>query len=212
MAAAVASRAVSTAEDDRADDVGSGLTKSPKKRDHRGAAAYLCYPEHTIYQSLGGRVVEADFVGQKYLAGRSEPLHFIGFSFKQAPRLRYYQRVKGQTAKAFIDETSRFFERFEKPSFMKIDNCAATIGSTSGDETSAGLCIFFSNTRSFHLLGPQKALLSGFHRGNNSVFARKFWRARHFDSLKSVDQQLQWFNQSTSPLHWLPETEVPAVV
>ena len=31
-------------------------------------------------------------MGQKYLAGRSEPLHFIGFSFKQAPRLRYYQR------------------------------------------------------------------------------------------------------------------------
>ena len=32
------------------------------------------------------------------------------------------------------------------------------------------------------------------------MFARKFWRARHFDSLESVDQQLQWFNQST--LHY----------
>ena len=178
-----------------------GLTKSPKKRDHRGAAAYLCYPEHTIYQSLGGRVVEADFVGQKYLAGRSEPLHFIGFSFKQAPRLRYYQRVKGQTAKAFIDETSRFFERFEKPSFMKIDNCAATIGSTSGRRNISRVMHFLLQHQVVPIYSvPRKPFSQASIEGNNSVFARKFWRARHFDSLESVDQQLQWFNQST--LHY----------
>ena len=47
---------------------------------------------------------------------------------------------------------------------------------------------------------PRKPFSQASIEGNNSVFARKFWRARHFDSLESVDQQLQWFNQST--LHY----------
>lgn len=47
------------------------MTKHQKKRKHKGAAKYLRYPEETIYESLGDRVLEADFVGGKYITGRS---------------------------------------------------------------------------------------------------------------------------------------------
>lgn len=45
-----------------------------------GAAAYLHYPEHTLYHGLGGRLIEADFIGRKFLTGRSAPVCFMSYS------------------------------------------------------------------------------------------------------------------------------------
>ena len=39
------------------------------------------------------------------MTGRTEPLHFIGFSLKTEPRLRHYERVEGQTTEEFIRTT-----------------------------------------------------------------------------------------------------------
>lgn len=60
-----------------------GLSEPRKRGRNKGASRYLCYPEYTIYTFLGGRVLETDFIGKKYLAGRTQPLNFIGFSFKK---------------------------------------------------------------------------------------------------------------------------------
>ena len=79
-----------------------GLSDKYRRHRHKGASRYLCYPEHTIYHRLGKRVMEADFVGQKYLTGRTEPLHFIGFSFKTEPKFRYFKRIGAKNAKAFM--------------------------------------------------------------------------------------------------------------
>jgi len=78
-----------------------GLAQKRKIK-HKGAAKYLCYPEHTIYNQLGDRVAEVDFIGKKYIHGSSEPLNFIGFSFKKEPRLRYYKRIEGHFVSCFI--------------------------------------------------------------------------------------------------------------
>lgn len=108
-----------------------GLSQGPKKR-VKGAARYLCYPEYTVYETLGARVLEADFIGQKYLAGRTAPLHFVGMSFKQFPKLRHFYRVEAATTDALIDVCQDFFKRFEIPDVMKVDNAQATIGTGSG--------------------------------------------------------------------------------
>ena len=41
-----------------------GLSGRHRTGKAKGAARYLCYPEHTIYQQLPGRVLEADFIGK----------------------------------------------------------------------------------------------------------------------------------------------------
>ena len=97
------------------------LSNKRKKGKNKGAAKYLHYPEYTIYDLLGGRVLEADFI-TKYFTNRTEPLTFIGFSFKKEPRLRYYKRIEGQTSREFKEGCEYFFERFEVPDFMKMDN------------------------------------------------------------------------------------------
>ena len=121
---------------------GLGLSSSRKQGRSKGAARYLCYPEHTVYHSLGQRVMEADFVGKKYLAGRTEPLNFVGLCFKQVPKLRYFQRVTGETTATLIEVCQAFFERFETPDVIKVDHGPAALGSGSAKRTLSRFMVF----------------------------------------------------------------------
>ena len=174
-----------------------GLT-TPKRKKQKGAAAYLCYPEHTIYTTLGGRVLEADFIGKKYIEGRTSPVNFIGFSFKKPPRMRYYQRIESQTSACFIEQTKRFFDQFETPDYIKVDNCLATIGSGSAKRSvSQAVEFLFKRGVTPIFSVPRKPFTQASIEGNNSVFARNFWNRSHFTSLEQIDQELQWFNDSS---------------
>lgn len=174
-----------------------GLSNSKRGR-QKGASRYLCYPEHTIYNTLGQRVLESDFVGQKYLQGRTEPIHFIGFSFKKPPKLRYFKRVDGATANSFISECQKFFQNIEKPDCIKIDNAAATIGSRSGKRNISRAMNFLLGQEVMPIFSvPRRPFSQASIEGNNSVFARKFWKQRTFTSLDQIDEQLTWFNQDS---------------
>jgi len=108
------------------------LSKKRKRDRHKGASRYLCYPEYTIYDTLGKRLLEVDFIGKKYLTGRTNPLNFIAFSFKKEPKLRYFKRIEGQTADNFMKQCRHFFKKFEKPDLVRVDNALAMIGSAWG--------------------------------------------------------------------------------
>jgi hypothetical protein len=174
-----------------------GLSSKRRTVKAKGAARYLCYPEHTIYHQLPGRVLEADFIGKKYLGG-GEPLNFIGFSFKQPPKLRHFQYVAAQTGDEIIKHCQRFFSRFEKPDYLKVDNCGATIGSGSGQRTLSRFVCFLLSEQVVPIFSvPRKPFSQASIEGNNSVFARKFWKRRVFSSRADVRQQLQWFNAAS---------------
>jgi hypothetical protein len=176
-----------------------GLSQSKKKPQRKGAASYLCYPEKTVYEgSLGDRVMEADFIVRRYLKGSGTPLHFIGFSAKKAPRLRYFERIESLTADAFIRACERFFERFETPDVLKVDNAATFIGSLSGKRTLSNTILYLLNRKIYPVFSvPRRPFSQASIEGNNSVFARHFWNRRTFESLDDVDMQLGWFNQSS---------------
>ncbi len=175
-----------------------GLSVKRNKGRSKGASKYLCYPEYTIYVLLKGRVLEADFIGKKYITGRTEPLNFIAFSFKKEPKLRYFQRVQSQTADCFIDEAKKFFEKFEKPDYLKIDNCLAAIGSASGRRNISKTMKFLLSNQIIPIFSvPRKPFSQASIEGNNSVFAKKFWNRIDFKSVKEVDIKIEWFNQSS---------------
>ena len=175
-----------------------GLSNKRRKGRSRGAARYLCYPEHTIYEHLGGRLLEADFIGKKFIAGRSDPLHFIAFSFKKEAKLRHFQRVEAETAAVAIREYKAFFSKFEKPDYLKIDNCAATIGSVSAKRTLSQVICFLLRNQVIPIFAvPRKPFSQASIEGNNSVFARNFWNRRTFTSTVDIDEQLDWFNAAS---------------
>ncbi len=175
----------------------AGLSRSPKQR-VKGASRYLCYPEYTVYETLGRRVLEADFIGQKYLAGRSAPVHFIGFSFKKAPKLRYFQRVETQTTDAIMEACEHFFKTFEYPDVVKVDNAQATIGTGSGRRCLSRFMVFLLKRKILPVFAiPRKPFSQASIEGNNSVFSRKFWNSHRFTSVRQVDTRLTWFNESS---------------
>ncbi|MEW6621511.1 MAG: hypothetical protein AB1422_19620, partial [bacterium] len=175
-----------------------GLSTKRKENTHKGAAKYLCYPEYTIYHLLGGRVMESDFVGEKYITGRTEPLNFIAFSFKKEPRFRYFKRVLSQTADEFIKSSQDFFHNFEKPDFIKIDNSLATIGSASGKRNISRTMKFLLENQVIPIFSvPRRPFSQASIEGNNSVFSRKFWKRFDFKSISEIDEKLEWFNLSS---------------
>lgn len=174
-----------------------GLTQARKGR-NKGAAAYLCYPEWTVYSGLGGRVLEADFIGKKYISGRTAPVNFIGFSFKKDPRLRYYKRIDSQTSECFIEQAGLFFSKFERPDYIKLDNALTMIGSASGKRNISSAMLFLLNQHVVPIFAvPRKPFSQASIEGNNSVFARLFWNKTEFSSVEQIDEQLEWFNESS---------------
>ena len=174
------------------------LTKRNKGGRNKGAAKYLCYPEHTIYDLLGGRVLEADFIGKKYITGRSEPLNFIGFSFKKEPKIRYFKRIESQQADDFIAQSKHFFREFERPDYIKVDNDPATIGSASGKRNISRVMKFLLKNQVIPIFAvPKKPFTQASIEGNNSVFSRKFWNRIEFKSIEEVDEKLEWFNKAS---------------
>lgn len=175
-----------------------GLSAKRKKGRNKGASRYLCYPEHTIYHLLGGRVLEIDFIGKKYITGRTKPLNFVAFSFKKEPKLRYFKRIEGQTADNFIKQCERFFKKFEKPDFAKVDNSLATIGSASGKRNISKAMNYLLKNQVIPIFSvPRKPFSQASVEGNASVFARKFWNRIQFKSLEEIDEKLEWFNKSS---------------
>lgn len=175
-----------------------GLSTTRQRGRGKGAARYLCYPEHTVYQGLGQRVLEADFVGHKYLTGRSEPVNFLGFAFKKAPKLRYFYRVEAQNSTTLIATCERFFTQFETPEVIKVDNGAPALGSVSGKRSLSRFVHFLLAHQITPVFAvPRKPFSQASIEGNNSVFARKFWNTQQFASLADLDQRLAWFNDSS---------------
>ncbi|MCA1608162.1 MAG: hypothetical protein LC730_01725 [Acidobacteria bacterium] len=171
-----------------------GLSQK-KQKPQRGASRYLCYPEHTIYDLLGYRLLETDFIGKKFLAGSGRPLNFVGFAFKKSPRLRYFLRTPNETTQSLIHGCEIFFKRFEIPSAVKMDNGPAMQGSGSGKRTiSAAMTFLLKNKITPIFSVPRRPFTQASIEGNNSIFSRKFWNRRKFQSLEDVDQHLELFN------------------
>jgi hypothetical protein len=176
----------------------AGLTSAPRRKGV-GAARYLCYPEHTIYTQLGARVSELDAIGPKFLRGTPAPLFFLGISFKKAPRWRHFTRTTDLTAATLIVHCRQFFEAWERPDVLKVDNGPGMSGSNSAVRTVSRFVQFLLTREVTPVFAvPRRPFSQASIEGNNSVFARHFWRRRSFRSTTEVDVQLAWFNEASA--------------
>lgn len=175
------------------------LTKPYKRKNSKGAARYLCYPEQSIQTVMGKRVLELDFIGKKFIGNRTKPLNFIGFSFKQSPRLRYFERILGETGEEIIKYSGQFFGDFEKPGAIKMDNGFAMAGSAPHPGTLNKVPIWMPGQKVVPVYAvPRRPFTQASIEGNNSVFSRNFWNARHFKTVEQVDEQLPLFNKASA--------------
>lgn len=122
----------------------------------------------------------------------------MGFSCAAVPRIRQYYRVSGSTTDALLGACRDFLTRFEHPAVLKVDNAPATIGSGSAPRTLSRFVRFLLAQEIQPVFSvPRRPFSQASIEGNNSVFARRFWRQRHFTSLADLDRQLGWFNTAS---------------
>lgn len=176
----------------------TGLSGKRKAKRVKGASRYLCYPEYSVFNRIGSRVLEMDFIGKKFISGRTAPVNFIGFSFKYSPRLRYFQRVEAESGAVITGCLKSFFEQFEKPDAVKMDNGLAMAGSGPwpGIITHAALWMLQQRIIPVYAV-PRKPFTQASIEGNNSVFSKKFWNRFHFANLRQIDKKLSEFNAAS---------------
>lgn len=170
--------------------------KATKRRgSKRGASRYLLYPAYTI-NNLGERLLEIDFIGKKFIEGRTEPINFIAFSLR-TPALKHFRRISGETAENVIKESKRFFRVFCKPDVVKVDNAFAMRGSSSGERPISKVMMFFlQNEITPIFTAPRKPWNQASIEGANSVFSRKLWNRFEFRNLKEIDEKIKLFNEA----------------
>lgn len=170
------------------------LSKPHRKR-VKGCSEYQRYPKVLISQ-IGKLIFEIDFT-QRFIKGRTKPVHFIGFSCKKL-KLRQYKRISGQTNINTRKELSRFFNNFFIPDAIKMDNDLAFIGSSSAKRTiSKTIKFLFDKNITPIFTNPRSPWNNGSVEGSNSVFARNFWNKFEFSSVGDIDRKLKLFNQSS---------------
>jgi len=172
-----------------------GLSFKPKVR-RKGVSRYLHYPETTI-NSLGKSLLEIDFIGKKFITGRTEPVNFIAFSLRFPRRLKHFERIESETGDEAMKQCRRFFQRFEKPQVVKLDNGFAFAGSGPWPRVLSSMVLFLLKEKIIPVFtAPRKPWNQASVEGANSIFARKFWHRFDFKSLKEIDEQLAYFNDS----------------
>jgi hypothetical protein len=172
-----------------------GLSQTPKVR-RKGVSWYLAYPEALI-DNLGDSLVEVDFIGKKFIQGRTDPVQFIAFSLKKPRKLKYFQRIESETSNEFIHYCQVFFKRFEKPSVVKLDNGFAFAGAGPEPRTLNNAVFFLLKEKIIPVFtAPRKPWNQASVEGSNSVFSRKFWHRFRFQTLSELDDRLDEFNDA----------------
>jgi hypothetical protein len=172
-----------------------GLSKAPKVR-RKGVSRYLHYPEALI-DNLGESLLEVDFIGKKFIQGRTQPVHFIAFSLKKPRKLKYFHRINSETSAEVIRHCRHFFNRYEKPAVVKLDNGFAFAGAGPRPRTLNSVVLFLLKRKIIPVFtAPRKPWNQASVEGANSVFARKFWTRFKFENLSQVDDRLDDFNEA----------------
>jgi hypothetical protein len=162
----------------------------------KGASRYLHYPARLI-DRLGESILEMDFIGKKFIDGRTEPISFIAFSLTKPHRLKHFQRVESETASEAIEHCKGFFERFEKPEVIKIDNGFAFAGTSPAPRVLNTFTLFLLQNKITPVFtAPRKPWNQASIEGSNSIFSRKFWHRERYTNLEVIDAKLKAFNKS----------------
>lgn len=172
---------------------GRTSVRAPRQR---GAARYLCYPAATL-ATLGSSRLEIDFIGRKFLQGRTAPVHFLAYSLQGERKLKYFQRVEAETSDVARAGCQAFFARFERPDVVKFDNGFGFAASSPWARTLSLLPLWLLGQGVIPVFtAPRRPWNQASVEGANSVFARKFWHRFRFRSPRDVDAQLPSFNRA----------------
>lgn len=183
---------------------------TPHQKKRRGGARYLCYPVRCT-ERLGARIAEVDFVGEKYIKGHSEPLHFLSVAYQQPPRLRRITRTQSELTDEAMAATTATFKELGWPDVARVDagNPFTGRGERSDGKGARSIPRYAAFLLEHQVIPVFGAIRSPWNQayveGSNSVFGKNFWNQCDFASIQQVDERLAVFNAcSRKRARWRP--------
>ncbi len=173
----------------------AGWTRMTSKRDRSGnASRYMNYPQRALDKM--GQVVEGvDFMGPRYIEGRSQGVHFLSRKYIRPMKYGMTTRVKSQSTDEALSVVIEDWKQHPIPDVLRMDNDAAfgayrrhprRIGRFTKVLLNLGITPLYSA-----LSQPWN---NGATEGYNSVFARKFWKRLRFSDEDEIDTEIKQFN------------------
>jgi len=174
-------------------------TRKTKKR-RRGGSMYLLYPTESI-RRLGYIHQSADFIGKKYISGKSEPINIFSTCYHAPIKLYQIQRTLAEKADYAIEVLKEFWQNHPIPDVFRIDNALQFRGTARGKRVIGKFLIFLLNLGITPLFAsPSKPWTNPNVEGHNRVFNEKVWNTNHFVSLNQIDAECERFNKESKEL------------
>jgi hypothetical protein len=178
----------------------AGLQTRKAKVRRKGGSAYLLYPVQSM-RALGRIHQSADFIGKKYIAGRTEPINIFSTSYYAPFKLYQIKRIEAEKGIYALTELQRQWTVYPIPHVLRLDNGLQFRGTASGKRVLGLFITFLLNLNVTPLFGsPSKPWTNPHIEGHNRVFNEKVWGKNFFTSLEQIDHEAERFNQESIAL------------
>ncbi len=175
-------------------------TKTPKPERKKGGSEYLLYPVKCVKQ-LGEVQQSADFIGKKYISGKSEPINILSSSYYSPFKLYRIERILAEKATYAVEAMTEQWRKYPIPNVFRMDNGLQWRGTASGKRAAGMMLKFLLNLNVIPLFGsPSKPWTNPHVEGHNRVFSEKVWGNNFFTSPEQIDRECARFNAESLEL------------
>lgn len=170
-------------------------THEPKKHSKgKDVIKRLLYPIQSIIKL--GRIQQAiDFIGKKFITGRTEPVCLFSTSYYQWFQLYYVWRVLAETLEYSVECLREFWTMFPLPDVVRLDNDLIFRGTGRGHSHIGRFLKFLLNLGIRPLFSAAYQSYTNPHiEGHNSTFTQKLWAKNIFANMEEIDRECDKFN------------------
>lgn len=168
-------------------------TREPKKRTKgKNIVDRLLFPIQSIVK-LGRIQQSIDFIGKKFITGRTEPISVFSTSYYQWFELYRIWRVHAETALSAMNCLKGLWQHFPIPHVLRCDNSSLFRGGGTAS-ISAFLKFILSLNITPLFSAPYQSYTNPHIEGHNSSFAQKLWARHIFTNEEDIDRECDRFN------------------
>lgn len=178
-------------------DAGLQTHEPKKKKKGQDIVKRLRFPIQSIV-TLGRIQQSSDFIGKKFITGRTEPISIFSTSYYQWLQLYQIWRTEAESAMCAIDKLSLFWQTHPLPDVMRMDNGMTFRGTGAGIARVGTFLKFLLNLGVTPLFSsPYQSYTNPHIEGHNRTFTEKLWSAHLFTALPEIDRECARFNDES---------------
>lgn len=173
-------------------------THEPKKRKKgQNIVSRLKFPIRSILK-LGRIQQSCDFIGKKFIKGRTQPVSIFSTSYYQWFELYQIWRVLAETSESATGCLEKMWIETPIPDAMRMDN-GMTFRGTGAQEAHIGRYVkFLLNLNVAPLFSaPYQSYTNPHVEGHNRTFTEKVWSKNFFTSDAEIDRECERFNHES---------------